>query len=274
MYNLKFVKISGEHQIAGVGFGGDIFIVLNVLTSINTNDKLHVDMQSNECVCTEKEMIFGTFNCWEYYFNQPQIDNQNGVIHVDSLSRTGSLNYDNQDQFMFPGNFKELGTRFFDNFKLKPYLQKMLCEYCNDNIKDKVTLGVQIRLTDMKYHHNVAPVEKYIKKINEILVSNPSIKQVFLATDDGVIIPKVRDEVVVPVLCYEDMFRSSLCNPHLNPYDRINGYREFHRYNLGVECIKDILTLSKCDYLLKADRSAMSLVAIILSENIREVYKV
>ena len=31
-YNLKFVKISNEHQFAGVGFAGNIFITLNALS--------------------------------------------------------------------------------------------------------------------------------------------------------------------------------------------------------------------------------------------------
>jgi hypothetical protein len=34
------------------------------------------------------------------------------------------------------------------------------------------------------------------------------------------------------------------------------------------------MTLSKCDYLLKADLSSISIVASILSENIKQVYKV
>ena len=41
----------------------------------------------------------------------------------------------------------------------------------------------------------------------------------------------------------------------------------------GLECLKEIITLSKCDYMLKADVSSISITAIILSEKIKKIYK-
>ena len=69
------------------------------------------------------------------------------------------------------------------------------------------------------------------------------------------------------------MFRADSDNRHTDPHDRLHSGRELHRYNLGVECTKDILTLSKCDYLLKADISSVSIVSSILSDNIKQVYR-
>lgn len=48
---------------------------------------------------------------------------------------------------------------------------------------------------------------------------------------------------------------------------------EQHRYKLGVECLQEIFTLSKCDYLLKAHTSAISIVTVILAENLKKVFK-
>ena len=70
------------------------------------------------------------------------------------------------------------------------------------------------------------------------------------------------------------MFRADATNPHLHPYDSFKAERKLHRYKLGIECIQEIFTLSKCDYLLKADISSVSIIASILSENIKKVYKV
>jgi hypothetical protein len=42
----------------------------------------------------------------------------------------------------------------------------LIDDFYNKNIKDKITLGVQVRLTDMKHHHNVASINVYIDKIN------------------------------------------------------------------------------------------------------------
>jgi hypothetical protein len=272
-YNLQFVKISPEHEFAGVGFAGNIFIVLNALTRTAPEDKLYVDMATNECVCTERGvMLHGTNNCWEYYFDQILPPESEDCVHMDSLS-PGNIRYDDKVAFMYPENFIELKSKFYNSFSLKPYLVELLDEYYANVIKDKTTLGVQIRLTDMKHYHNVAPVALYIEKINQILLEKPEIKQIFLATDDSTIIETVEREVNVPVHYYKDMFRADKQNTHLHPYDRFIGDRTHHKYKLGIECIQEVFTLAKCDYLLQADISAISIVASILSENIKTVYK-
>jgi hypothetical protein len=110
-------------------------------------------------------------------------------------------------------------------------------------------------------------------KINDILSQRPEIDQIFLSTDDGSIIENIKTSVNVPVIYYENMFRANNDNKHLHPYDRFVGNREQHRYILGIECIQEIFTLSKCDYMLKADLSSISIIASILSENIKQIYK-
>jgi len=270
-YNLVFIKISNNHRFAGVGFGGNIFIVLNSLTRIDNNDELHVDMETNECACTEKsEFLHDTKNCWEYYFEQPPLS-EGLNVNLDSVS-TGSLSY-NSDLFMSPDNFKGVKQKFHNNFKLKQYLEDAINEFYNNNIENKTTLGVQIRLTDMKQYHKVSSLSDYINKINNILSTEPGIEQIFLATDDSTIIPKLQESVAVPIVYHEGMYRADEDNPLLHPYDRFDVDKKLHRYNLGVECVKEIFTLTKCDYLLKAHTSAISMVACMLSENIKNVYR-
>ena len=239
-HKVTFVKIGPTHQVAGVGFAGNLFITLSTLVHVGDDEKMYVDM-THDCICSEKE---------------------------------GNLSYENRDMFMYPENFIPLKEKFYRNFQLKPYLKKLIDDYYDENIKDKVTLGVQVRLTDMKHHHNVSPIEKYVAKINEILTVKSEIEQIFLATDDNLVIDQLRAAIDIPILCYDGMFRADSNNRHTDPHDRLHDTRELHRYNLGIECTKDILTLSKCNYLLKADLSSISIVASILGENIKEVYKV
>lgn len=273
-YNLQFIKISPEHQFAGVGFAGNIFITLNALTHTNLDNKLRVDMETNECVCTETgPMIHDTNNCWEYYFEQTKINEGEDFINMDSLI-SANINYEDREMFMYPQNFIELKNKFYNSFQLKPYLKELIQDYYVNNIKGKITLGVQVRLTDMKHYHNVSSIDKYVNKINQILVERPEIEQIFLSTDDGAIIKNIKEGVKIPILYYEDMFRADEQNPHLHPYDRFIGHREQHKYKLGIECIQEIFTLAKCDYLLKADVSSVSIIASILAENIKQVYRV
>ena len=273
-HKLTFIKISPEHEFAGVGFAGNIFITLNALTHIKDDEKLFVDMETNECVCTEKDTILhDTNNSWEYYFEQTPINDSTDMNLMDSLI-SANIHYENRDVFMYPQNFIGLKEKFYNSFQLKPYLKELLNEYYEQNISGKITLGVQVRLTDMKHYHNVSAVDKYINKIENILKERPEIEQIFLATDDSTVINELRNKIKIPVICYEEMFRADAANPHLHPYDRFKASRELHRYKLGIECIQEIFTLSKCDYLLKADVSSVSIIASILSENIKQVYKV
>lgn len=271
-YNLQFVKISPNHQIAGVGFAGNIFIVLNALTNLNSDDELYVDMETYECITTQKDiMLHNTFNSWEYYFDQSK-KSDSDTIHITSLD-SGKLTYDNRHDFLETSKFNNLKNQFFKNFKIKDYMKNSIDEFYKNFLQDKVTLGVQIRLTDMKNYHNVSSAEKYIKKIESILEESPEINQIFISTDDWEVIDLVKKSISkVEIIYHKNMFRADNINRHLEPYDRLNGDRELHRYKLGVECMQEIFTLTKCNYLLQADISSISIVATILSENIKNIY--
>jgi hypothetical protein len=272
-YKLEFVKISSQHLFAGVGFGGNIFIVLNALTNISDDDLLIVDMETNECVCSQPDLKdFNTNNCWEYYFEQEKIDSNEQFIKTNSKA-LGKIGYANGDDFLYPENFINIKNKFYKSFHLKPYIIERLDDFYFKNLQNKITLGVQIRLTDMIKHHKVSGLDTYIKKIKEILTIHPEIEQVFVSTDDNNSIDVLKKSIDKRVIYYEDMFRADSSNPHTNPYDRYNSLREYHKYKLALEGILEIFTLSKCDYMLKADVSALSMVASILSENIKKVYK-
>lgn len=271
-HKLEFIKISEDHEFAGVGFAGNIFIVLNALTHISENDELYVDMETNPCCCTDPtQTIFNTKNCWEYYFDQTSSENTTNTFN----SLLGAnIHYNDRDFFMNPLNFLELKNKFHKNFKLKKNITDKISSFYEENIKGKVTLGVQVRLTDMRHYHGVSPIESYIKRVNEILLELPEVEQIFLSTDDSEIIDELKNNIKLPIIYYEDMFRANKNDPHLHPYDRFRNDRPMHKYIIGVECCQEIFTLSKCDYMLKADVSSISIIASILSENIKKVYKV
>jgi hypothetical protein len=273
-HKLEFVKISNQHLFAGVGFGGNIFIVLNALTNISNDDLLVVDMETNECVCTQPNLKdYNTNNCWEYYFNQSKIDINEPFNRTNSLV-PGKIGYGNGDTFLYPENFTELKNKFYKSFQLKPYVNDLLNDFYIKNLKNKINLGVQVRLTDMKKHHSVSGLDSYVERINEILKLHPEIEQIFVSTDDNEVISVLKNSLSKKIVYYDDMFRADNSNPHTDPYDRYNSSREHHKYKLALEGILEIFTLSKCDYMLKADVSALSMVATILSENIKKVYKV
>tara|TARA_R100000544_G_scaffold32200_1_gene18525 strand:- start:955 stop:1764 length:810 start_codon:yes stop_codon:yes gene_type:complete len=263
---LQFQKIASAFEFAGVGMGGNLFIILNSLLNSDIEDSLYVDMETHACVCTEDNFNkFNTNNCWEYYYDQMKKPNTTNI--VTNKSEHAILNYKKVPLV----DYSDLQYKFNNNFKLKDYLKNELDSYYNNNLKDKITLGVQIRLTDMAQHHKVSPLSKYLIKIQEILNKNPSIEQVFIATDDHRAIDKVSKHISIPII-YHKAFRASDSDPQTDPYDRMRNNREFHKYNLSKECIKEIYTLSMCNFLLRADVSAISNVAILLSNRINTLY--
>lgn len=270
-HKLQFVKISDAHLFAGVGFGGNIFSVLNALTNIPDEDILVVDMETNECVCTQPDLEdFDTKNCWEYFFEQNSIS-EGEVCNITNNLVPGKINYGSD--FSNFEDYVQLKEQFYKSFKLKQYVLELLEDFYKKNLQGKTTLGVQVRLTDMKKHNHVHGLDSYIKKINEIIESYPDVEQIFVSTDDNDVINVLQNSISKKIVYYEDMFRADNSNPHINPYDRYNSERQYHKYKLALEGVLEIFTLTKCDYLLKAHVSAFSMVSSILSENIKRVFK-
>ena len=268
---LQFNKISNEHKFAGVGFAGNIFIVLNALSQTTNDKKLFVDMSTNDCVCTERDYnLFNTNNCWEYYYNQEQL--QSHIYQSFNSVTCGAMSYSNQEIFKNPSNFIELKNKFYHSFTLKEDLKQAIDEYYDLKLKNHTTLGVQVRLTDMKRYNNVSDIHQYIKSIKNILAENNEIEQVFVASDNIESIQAIQQAIHVPVIYHEDFYRANNTDKHLDPYDRCKYTRPLHNYKLSLECMREVYALTKCDYLLKADISAISMVAVMLSENIKKVY--
>jgi len=272
-YKLVFIKTHPSHLIAGIGVGGNVMMVMSMISNMTDSDSLYVDMETNEVIWTQNKLFSDLNNAWEYYFTQKPLDPAKPIKTL-SVQETGNINFRYEDDSI--GEDLSLYTpwknRFYSNFSLRPALQNSVNDYYDVYIKDKVTLGVQIRLTDQKYHNHTKGLDVSITKMRQILSENPDIEQIFLATDDETIIPRVTNSVPLPVIYQEGIYRANEYDRQLNPYDRMEATRKNHRYLLGFECLQDIFTLTKCNYLLKADKSAISIVACLLAENIKKVY--
>jgi len=250
-------------------------MVLSMITNMTDDDSLFVDMETNKCGCNEEEPLFDTMNGWEYYFVQ-QPFNPLKETTVLNMQQTGNINFSYIDinVGMDLERYVAWKNRFYNNFKLKPSVSDFVDEYYVKNISGKITLGVQIRQTDQKYYHNMKGIEAYISRITQILAENPYIEQIFLATEDSLVIPVLENAISLPVIYHKEFYRANEIHRHNNPYDRFNDKRKLHRYLLSLECLQDIFTLTKCDYLLKAEMSSISIVACLLSENIKKVYRI
>jgi hypothetical protein len=266
-----FEKINKNNPIAGVGTAGNIWMVLNALLNIDQEeDVLHVDMEKNKTINNEDEPLFGTKNAWEYYFDQINIENKM-VEDLDFHKVVPRIFY-NKYYSHNDKVFIRLRRLFWKNFKIKKYLSEEINDFYEKNIKEKTTLGVQIRLTDMVSNHNVKTFDDYLKRVKKILKEHTDIEQIFLATDDETIISKFSSSVDRPVIYLKDIYRATFEKKDLNPYDRCEYIRSNHSFLLGKEVLLDVFILSKCQYILKAEVSAVSQLAVLFSENTRRTF--
>ena len=55
-HKLTFVKIGPTHQVAGVGFAGNLFITLSTLVHVGDDERMYVDM-THDCICSTLNSI-------------------------------------------------------------------------------------------------------------------------------------------------------------------------------------------------------------------------
>jgi hypothetical protein len=258
---IKFFRVNGGIPFYGVGFAGNIMRVINIL--LCGYDKVRVDTTNNKTICCNGY----DDNSWDNFFNQKYEHQDKAKIingEVDCGSRLYyKKNYKHNDDIILKA--KKL---FFSNFTINQNIIDKVDEFYLNNMVNKTTLGVQVRLGDMQKNHNTANVVIYEKRINDILNKHKDIEQIFLATDDDIAVNHLTSKIKIPIIYQKNIYRDSSSNP----YRRISDERENHNYRLCEEVLMDILLLGKCEYFIRAHVSSVSNVSIILSDNIKETY--
>lgn len=261
-YILKFVPFNNSVQFAGVGMAGNIMIILNELLSISDGSRVYVEMNDYENISGSEKNI----NHWSLYFDQIDKPSESTIIELKPPRPTNIIykhNYSNSDKIMVRAN-----KSFFNNFKVNSKIEDKINEFYNTNIKGIETLSCQIRLGDMVKNHNTASIDMYLNKIKKILTEKPTIKQIFLATDDETAITYLQETLKIPILYQNNVYRTS----SKNIWERLSNERANHRYRLCEEVIIDTFLLGKCDYFLRAHVSAVSTVATVFADKTTRMY--
>lgn len=234
------------------------------------------------CPFQENTEIFGTDNPFEYYYEQPS-----GISVKDALKSYRFIEADVSHrcmvQLVFTGVIGEYrySERFIDNMGIvaQKYIRyrKETIEFLNNSLnsinhKEEKTIGVHARGTDYKRKFNGHPKYVEIKQYFDIIdkmLSEGDYNRVFLATDDEDILRKFKDHYGESVLyCYRDTVRGDGNESVL--FSKRN--RDRHKYNLGLEVIRDAHTLSLCDALV-AGVSQVSMSAQINKKAMDKEYK-
>lgn len=267
----------------GAGFFSNYFWVLgHVVFAKKLGYIPVVDMQNYPTLYSEKEPVNGTRNAWNYYFeNVGAVDleevyaSQRYVMGRDKYLTKYAEKY-SMSLYRFPSDrMIQYYTPFIKEFlQIKP---ELLDEYERE-WKEKIVgegqvLGIHVRGTDMKNnlgHPMPAPISRYLQETKKMLKKYPSIRYIFLATDEN----NVKE-------AYEKEFEKSgvalVVNDAFRVWDtdikrktglhelHIEHPRPFHKYLLGKEVLRDAWFLKMSHYLI-CGHSNISNVAILWNE--------
>lgn len=139
------------------------------------------------------------------------------------------------------------------------------------HIDCKKTLGVHVRGTDFKLNYNGHPIAVSAEEELKLAISameQYNYEQIFLATDELSTIELFRKYFKDRLVYYEDVYRSSNGIAVHDSYDS----RYLHHYKLGLEVLRDAITLSRCRGLI-AGQSNVSFFSMLINEAEGEKYE-
>ena len=155
--------------------------------------------------------------------------------------------------------------------KLKPAVTTKI----NPEI-DKNTLGVHIRLTDMRKghpeHFSNIPRSKddYISNIKQIISENTNVNKIFVASDNDISISEVKEH-------FPNLIVNNVSNRWHAQNDRNCSYTEYQYTQMAneqfwIDSFVEMYSLSKCGYLLYSI-SNLSHSSLFFSNTISKIYK-
>jgi len=221
-----------------------------------------IDLQNNVTQYTTGELINGTRNAWEYFWEQPsgygisEIYRSRNVIlsgrdrKVDREKQDGKIScllktYNFQDVV----STCELCRFMKKNMNVKAYIYKRVEDIWRERFGKGKTIGVFIRGTDYAAlrpkGHPIQPSKEHIYERLMELRNRHSDSRVFLVTEDDGIYRFFREKLKTDLIEVEDIRFSQYKGD-----DYIFKYCKGNAYQIGLCYLSKLLLLSKCNYLV------------------------
>lgn len=226
----------------------------------------------NKFAYKEEERVHGKKNPFEYYFYQPvgielkQVKSSYYVISSHTLHRKIiELVYTGRySNYFFNSNYMQvMGGIVKKYMKFNDKTWQFITSGLNKlDFVGKKIIGVHVRGTDFRSNYNKHPVyvtaEDCFSEIERIS-EEKSYDKIFLATDDKRILNQFIVRYGDRVCYYVDVVRNDRNKSVIFEENNTKNYK----YRLGLEVIRDMYTLAKCDALV----AGISQVAICAQLN-------
>ncbi len=234
-----------------------------VLDGLYFADRFHmkpVVEYSDECLYYEGHAINGGENAFEYFFEPVSDISVKDARESRNVAMYKQCHRNLDGEITVLGNYLENGGRMTEYLqdradiykkyiRLKPAVQEYIDTNLDSVLGGKKCIGVHVRGTDFKKeyrdHAKVVTLGQYMKAVSDA-VKEHGFERIFLATDEQATVDKFRSRFGEKVVCYNDIFRSTDGEPvHFS-----EDAREDHKYKMGLEVMRDMYTLAKCDGLI------------------------
>ena len=215
----------------------------------------------------EKDGIDGKNNAFEYYFEQvsnlKMEDVKSDKLNINILN-------EKQSTYLIDTDYTRINKKYM---KLNENTKTKIYKDINELLKGKKTLAVHVRGVEwgnIKRHPIPLKLEEYIKEIDKA-IEQENFEQIFLATDSDDTIEYLSNKYKDKIVYYEDVARATKGSKTLALFDSTIERKNNH-YLLGLEVLRDMITLSSCQGLI-AGVSNISTAAIITKLTNEEEYK-
>lgn len=151
-------------------------------------------------------------------------------------------------------------------FVLKEEIASQIYSGINRLLGNKKTIGVHYRGTDYKVGYKNHPIavniDETIEAVKKVLKSG-KYEKIFVATDEQNAIYRFRIEFGDMVATYDDTLRSE----DGNAVHTSDNCRRNHKFLLGFEVLRDVMTLSACDALIAGHSNVSAFADVIKTAN-------
>lgn len=235
---------------------------------------------SDKCLYKEEKLVNGESNPFHYYydkintFTRKDLENATRVLKYNSVHRALNKNtpFHVVSKTIIENNcydkyIKESAKVYHKYINYKPEIFRYIQESKNRIGFNDCVLGVHVRATDFyKGYINHAVVIEKNEYINatKIAFETGEFQNIFLATDDKKVVEDFKKEFGERVLFCDDTYRSE--DGSAIHFSEDN--RQFHKYKLGLEVIRDMQLLADCKGLIGGHSNVCIMAQIVkLSTN-------
>lgn len=274
--NIYFIEFGDKND----GFFAAYRKLLNLLYYADYFQLAPVVRWTEDFLYAETVAVNDTWNPFEYYFEQPQNISLEDLRQSKKVFRSSYAHTFLAEQLKENVNGYELSEKYIDNMaritakyiKLNSTIQGRFEREIDGLLKKRKILGVHVRGTDFKKNYNGHPIyistQDYLRMTQEVM-NQEEFERVFLATDDDDAVVQFSSCFKDKLLLYQDVRRTRE-NVSV-AFSKEN--RKLHHYKLGLEVLRDMMTLASCDGLI-AGKSQVSICAQITKRSWSEKFKV